>query len=58
MSAGSIIVATAIEAYDPTELDEYGYTRFANILTSLEFERFVNAGGPSKGELIRATDKK
>jgi heterodisulfide reductase subunit A len=39
-------------------MDEYGYTRFENMLTSLEFERLVNAGGPSKGELVRPTDKK
>jgi len=55
---GSIIVATGMEPYDPTELDEYGYTRFENALTSLEFERLVNAGGPSKGELIRPTDRR
>jgi heterodisulfide reductase subunit A len=55
---GSIIVATGLEVYDPTELDEYGYTRFENVLTSLEFERLINAGGPTKGELIRPTDRK
>lgn len=55
---GSIIVATGLKPYNPTELDEYGYTRFENVLTSMEFERLVNAGGPSKGELIRPTDKK
>ncbi len=55
---GSIIVATGLKPYDPTELDEYGYTRFENVLTSLEFERLVNAGGPSKGNLIRPTDRK
>jgi len=55
---GSIIVATGLKPYDPTELDEYGYTRFKNVLTSLEFERLINAGGPSKGNLIRLTDKK
>ena len=55
---GSIIVATGLEVYDPTELDEYGYTRFENVLTSLEFERLVNAGGPTNGELIRPTDRK
>jgi len=57
-NVGSIVVATGMEPYDPTELDEYGYTRFDNVLTSLEFERLVNAGGPSKGELIRPTDGK
>ncbi len=57
-NVGSIIVATGMEVYDPTELDEYGYTRFENVLTSLEFERLVNAGGPTDGELIRPTDRK
>jgi heterodisulfide reductase subunit A2 len=46
---GTIIVATGLEPYDPRELDEYGYTRFENVLTSLEFERMVNAGGPTRG---------
>jgi len=55
---GSIIVATGLEVYDPTELDEYGYTRYENVLTSLEFERLINAGGPTNGELIRPTDRK
>lgn len=55
---GTIVVATGLEAYDPAELDEYGYTRFENVLTSLEFERLVNAGGPAKGELIRPSDRK
>jgi len=55
---GSIIVATGLEVYDPTELDEYGYTRFENVLTSLEFERLINAGGPTGGEIVRFTDRK
>ena len=57
-NVGSIIVATGLEVYDPTELDEYGYTRFENVLTSLEFERLINAGGPTKGEVVRPTDRK
>jgi len=55
---GTIVVATGLEVYDPTELDEYGYTRFENVLSSLEFERLINAGGPTQGELIRPTDRK
>jgi heterodisulfide reductase subunit A len=55
---GSIVVATGLEPYDPTELDEYGYTRHENVLSSTEFERMVSAGGPSKGELVRPTDRK
>lgn len=55
---GSIVVATGLDPYDPKEMDEYSYTRFENVLTSLEFERLVNAGGPTKGELIRPSDRK
>ncbi len=55
---GTIVVATGLQPHDPRILDEYGYTRFENVLTSLEFERLVNAGGPSRGHLIRPTNRK
>lgn len=55
---GTIIVATGTEVYDPAPLDEYGYTRHENVLTSMEFERLINAGGPTDGEVIRLTDRK
>ncbi|GAB4339644.1 MAG: hypothetical protein Kow0099_14890 [Candidatus Abyssubacteria bacterium] len=54
---GTIIVATGTDIYDPTILDEYGYTRFENVVTSIELERLVNAGGPTKGEVVRLTDR-
>jgi len=55
---GTIVVATGMEPYDPTPLDEYGYTRFPNMLTTMEFERLINAGGPTKGEMVRLSDLK
>ncbi len=55
---GTVVVATGLKPHDPRVLDEYGYTRFENVLTSLEFERLVNAGGPTQGHLIRPTDRK
>jgi heterodisulfide reductase subunit A2 len=55
---GTIIVATGMEVYDPTEMDEYGYTRYENVLTSPEFERLINAGGPTQGQVLRLTDRK
>ncbi len=55
---GTIVVSTGLEPHNPKVLDEYGYTRFENVLTSLEFERLVNAGGPTQGELLRPTDRK
>ena len=53
---GTVIVATGMETFDPTLLDEYGYTRYENVLTSMELERLINAGGPTGGEVIRLTD--
>jgi heterodisulfide reductase subunit A len=53
---GTVIVATGMETFDPTILDEYGYTRYENVLTSMELERLINAGGPTGGEVIRLTD--
>jgi len=53
---GAIIVATGLEVYDPTEMDEYGYTRFENVITSMEFERLICAGGPTDGHFVRPSD--
>ena len=55
--AGVVIVATGMDVYDPTPLDEYGYTKYENVITSIEFERLISAGGPSDGHFIRPTDR-
>jgi heterodisulfide reductase subunit A len=58
LEVGAIIVATGMEVYDPTPLDEYGYTSYENVITSLEFERLISAGGPSEGHFVRPLDRK
>jgi len=58
LSVGAVVVATGIDTYDPTCLDEYGYTRFENVVTTLEFERLICAGGPVEGHFVRPGDKK
>jgi len=55
---GSVIVATGVNYYDPREASEFGYTRFENVVTSIELERILSSGGPTRGELIRFTDRK
>jgi heterodisulfide reductase subunit A len=54
---GAIIVAIGLDVYDPTEMDEYGYTRFENVITSMEFERLICAGGPTAGHFVRPSDR-
>ncbi|OGO61281.1 MAG: hypothetical protein A2Z36_02895, partial [Chloroflexi bacterium RBG_19FT_COMBO_48_23] len=58
LEVGTIIVATGMGVYDPTQLDEYGYTRFENVITSMEFERLICGGGPTEGHLVRPSDQK
>jgi len=56
VQVGAIIVATGMDVYDPTALDEYGYTRFPNVVTSLELERLISTGGPLKDRFGRPSD--
>jgi len=58
VEVGAVIVATGMEVYDPTALDEYGYARFPNVVTSLEFERLISTGGPLAGHFGRPSDLK
>jgi len=53
---GAVVVAIGLDVYDPTEMDEYGYTRFDNVITSMEFERLICAGGPTAGHFVRPGD--
>jgi heterodisulfide reductase subunit A len=56
ISAGSIIIATGFDMIDPKIRTEYGYGVFENVITALEFERMLNASGPTKGKVARISD--
>jgi len=53
----SIIVATGIKPAEP-DTGLYGYNIYDNVITYIQFERLMNAGGPTAGEIIRPSDKK
>jgi heterodisulfide reductase subunit A len=53
IEVGSIIVATGFDPLDPTPLQQYGYGKYANVFTNLEFERLSNATGPTGGKLLK-----
>jgi len=58
LNVSSVILATGLELYNPAPISEYGYKRYGNVLLSLEFERLINASGPTRGELFRPSDGK
>jgi heterodisulfide reductase subunit A2 len=55
---GAIVVATGFGHFDPSVMEEYGYGRFPNVITSMEMERLNNSAGPTSGNLIRPSDRK
>ncbi len=52
VDVGSIIVATGFRVFDPSELYQYGYKRYPEVYTSIEFERLNNAAGPTEGKIL------
>ena len=58
LEVGTIVVATGAQPYDPASMPSYGYLRHGNVVTSMEVERLVNAGGPTGGRLVRPSDNR
>jgi heterodisulfide reductase subunit A len=56
INVGSIVVATGFDAYMPHDLKEYGYGKYPNVVTAMEFERIINAAGPTRGHLERLSE--
>ncbi len=54
---GAVVVALGAEPFDPRGLEEYGYSKFENVITSMEFERLISAGGPTGGHFMRPSDR-
>ncbi|MBN2335197.1 CoB--CoM heterodisulfide reductase iron-sulfur subunit A family protein [Candidatus Bathyarchaeota archaeon] len=58
LDAAGIIVASGLETFDPSIINEYGYGRFRDVVTAMEFERMVTATGPTEGQLLRPSNGK
>ncbi|MFH1135323.1 MAG: CoB--CoM heterodisulfide reductase iron-sulfur subunit A family protein [Pseudomonadota bacterium] len=52
LDVGAIILAVGYRTFDPSPLVQYGYGRYPEVYTSLEFERLNNATGPTGGRII------
>ncbi|THB72889.1 MAG: FAD-binding protein, partial [Desulfobacteraceae bacterium] len=59
LNIGAVVLNMGSDPYDPSDLDDtYMYKRSKNVMTSLEFERILSAGGPTMGHLVRPSDEK
>ena len=52
LQVGSVILATGYDLLDPTPMKPFGYGKYPNVFTSLEFERMNNATGPTGGRIL------
>ena len=55
---GAIVAATGFNPISLEKFDEFAYSQSKDVVTSLEFERLMNAAGPTKGTLLRPSDGK
>ena len=58
IKAGAVIWATGWRPYDAKRIQPYGYGEYANVITSVEFERLADPRGPTGGKLLRPSDGK
>jgi quinone-modifying oxidoreductase subunit QmoA len=58
LTVGSLVWATGWRPFDANKIQPYGYDRYANVITSVEFERLADPHGPTGGKILRPGDGK
>lgn len=58
LNVGAVILSPGFDEFNPAELSNYGYGKYKNIVTSIEFERIMSASGPFEGNIVRPSDSK
>jgi heterodisulfide reductase subunit A len=58
LEVGTITVTTGCDFYLPYDDARYGYGKYDNVITALEFERLITASGPTSGHIVRTSDGK
>jgi heterodisulfide reductase subunit A len=53
---GSVVLAPGFAPFKPTDFETYRYET-KDVITALEFERYLGATGPTMGEVVRPSDK-
>nr|HPH35115.1 CoB--CoM heterodisulfide reductase iron-sulfur subunit A family protein [Methanoregulaceae archaeon] len=56
VKVGTAILATGYDLFPIEKKEEWGYKKYENVVTSLEFERLICASGPTGGHLVRPSD--
>ncbi len=57
LNVGAVVLAPGFDIFDPKLKQEFGYGRYPNVVSSLEFERILSASGPYTGKILRPGDR-
>jgi heterodisulfide reductase subunit A-like polyferredoxin len=57
LEVGSVILTPGFDEFDASRKGEFGYGRYPNVVTSVQFERMLSAAGPFEGHVIRLSDR-
>ena len=56
---GAVVMATGYDLFDwSSTYGEYGYGKYPDVITGLQFERLLNTSGPTGGKILRPSDGK
>jgi len=58
IQVGAVVIATGFDVMQPAGFPEYGYGKYKDVITGLQFERLASASGPTLGEIRRPSDGK
>ena len=58
INVGAVVLAPGFETFDPTQAGVWGFGRYPNVVTAMQFERYLSASGPTEGHLVRPSDGK
>ncbi len=56
LEVGAVVLSPGFEPMDGNLREEFGWGRYQNVVTSLQFERLLSASGPTMGHLVRPSD--
>ncbi len=56
LEVGAVLLTPGFKEFDAARKGEFGYGRYSNVVTSVQFERMLSAAGPFEGHLIRLSD--
>jgi len=56
LEVGSVILAPGFDEFDASLLEQFGYSQYPNVITSIELERILSPAGPYGGLLLRPSD--